>query len=578
MDNQFQFTWTFFLWSAIAIGVLSVAASGHSIAGTPGTESPFEQIQPPWESGRTSIYNFLSSLAKQQGGRFDSSVELPDNENALGKTGGVPFAAGTMDGIFGNFGGTVEVERVEKLYTALRRCIEKPESETVADLYESILSDPALVTIVDALAEKIRQSPPGNSKTVHDLAYWLTTQSPDRAAVKFGIFLLGILTVRHDEILATLGKHDEFTLYSMVAITGNRDAAETEEIIWQMSKRVRGWGRVHTIKRLLQTKRADIKQWFLREACVDTMMAEYLAYGCAVSGGLLEELRAERVDDALVLGATAILTGLFNGAPAPDIEDYEDGCEAVEYLLLHIGQRQTNELRLFLIADTIVQFVNASNANWESLEEMGWTGERRAAISALADEICRREGWRNSAVVIMEQTDASDFDLAADAGERMGLDVWPYRFKRQEAWQPDTPGNQWNYLMKTSDPERIDKILKLAASQFDLEAIATETARTSRSEIGNYRQHGFWSIVSGLARFPGKGWPFVSAALRSPGTAARNAAVQVLTVWDREHWPESALGELRRALAVEPVAETRAAIEKLISDGEDSPPTATPSG
>jgi hypothetical protein len=74
---------------------------------------------------------------------------------------------------------------------------------------------------------------------------------------------------------------------------------------------------------------------------------------------------------------------------------------------------------------------------------------------------------------------------------------------------------------------------------------------------GYQGHHALDFILQDLARFPGKGWPFIRAGLRSPVTRNRNMAVKALRTWGKSAWPPDAEGALKQALSQEPEEGTR---------------------
>src|SRR5207248_2725531 len=116
------------------------------------------------------------------------------------------------------------------------------------------------------------------------------------------------------EIFRTLGRHEEFTLFCAVGLANACDDGETQ--LWELAKHVDGWGRIHLVERLSKTENPEIKDWLLREGYKNSVMYEYLAYPCAVGGGLLAALEADEVDDDLLLSAAEIIQALITGGPA----------------------------------------------------------------------------------------------------------------------------------------------------------------------------------------------------------------------------------------------------------------------
>jgi hypothetical protein len=158
------------------------------------------------------------------------------------------------------------------------------------------------------------------------LAQWLAKRAPDRDSVKIAIAILGL--VPNDEstrILEVLGRHEEFTLYSVVAIANTMEFPD--RVLWRLAKDVTGWGRIHSVTRLRETTDAEIKHWLLRRGYQNDIEDEYTALICAEAGGLLQALRATEPDPELIHGASEIIGAMITsqGGPAPGIEEYADG-------------------------------------------------------------------------------------------------------------------------------------------------------------------------------------------------------------------------------------------------------------
>jgi len=79
-----------------------------------------------------------------------------------------------------------------------------------------------------------------------EVAYKWAAGSDDAVLVKLGISLMGMLNLddREDcrKVIVTLGKYEEFTLYSLHAISGWDDA---DVIASEYAKHLKGWGKTH---------------------------------------------------------------------------------------------------------------------------------------------------------------------------------------------------------------------------------------------------------------------------------------------------------------------------------------------
>ena len=107
-------------------------------------------------------------------------------------------------------------------------------------------------------------------------------------------------------------------------------------------------------------------------------------------------------------------------------------------------------------------------------------------------------------------------------------------------------------------------MVALALERLPLEAIATGPA----DDLGlgrAWRAHsalGF--VVQDLRRFPGRGWPLVAAALRSPVVRNRHGGVRALRAWGKGAWPPEALPAIRRAIDEEPREDVRRSLIELL--------------
>ena len=133
--------------------------------------------------------------------------------------------------------------------------------------------------------------------------------------------------------------------------------------------------------------------------------------------------------------------------------------------------------------------------------------------------------------------------------------------------KPEESG-RWYDLMRRADDERIDEIIALANEKIVLEDIATGPAEEMGLGLEFAWHQNLDFVLQDLREFPGKGPELVEAALQSPVIRTRNLALRVLSGWGEAHWPAGMRNRLNEALPVEPYAETKELIEKVLM-GED---------
>ena len=405
------------------------------------------------------------------------------------------------------------------------------------------------MTYVDPLIESLPRLWKGSREELAEVARWLATEAPDRAAVKLAIALLGVSGEEQDQrVLHTLGLHDEFTLYSAVALTNLLESPA--DALFRLSRRVDGWGRIQGVERLAEVVEegdAEIRDWLVREGFKNSVMYEYLAYTCAVAGDLEEALDREEVDDVLLESAGSILGALISGGPAEGIGDYEAAPNVVERYLYHLAPRASN-LDQFLVAHSLREFLQGA-------AEPMWPPEKRSLLIAKCDSILDRPAWEKLVREHSKTNNDQLFWTVNTAAKHLGVDLWETHLHRLK--QSPLDSTRWYLAMELSNEERIDGLIELAVQSLPLESIATGP----RDEIGFgevWEPHQCLDyVLQGLERYPRRGWILIRAGLHSPLTRHRNMALNALSVWEKSSWPEESANLLKQALQAEPNDDTR---------------------
>lgn len=522
---------------------------------TPRRPWDIDSVARPW-GGQPAIYRYLLEHlegARERGDHAD--VVLPDEDRQSGT--GLRWMAGALDGVFGHHSeGSDPEQTAQTVFAGLRALTEESSDDRAAALYKQLMSSSAL-QFVDALLSMIAQARNLPLDRLHAVARWLATETPDREPVKVAIAILGMISRGEDrEILLTLGKHEEFTLFSVVALLHSEP--DSEPLLWQLAQSVTGWGRIHIVERLADTRDDRIKAWLLREGCRNSIMNEYTALICAKTGDLVTVLRTTNPDAPLLKGAGTILDALMGrGGPAEGIESYADGPEATELFLAHIRNRDAELDHLNVVA-TIGRFVEEERENADE-SAAGWR-QRATRIADHVRAIMGRADWPAKIQSGLSHPDRELFFTATEAARLFGIDTWEVFFERVQRGEDD-----WFFLMQTDDPIRIDRVVRLAEERLPLEDIATGPA----DELGmglEFRAHRSLDFVlSHLDPFPGKGWPLIRAGLQSPVTRNRNIAVRVLAAWEKTNWPPEAELMLRHAMKAEPGEGTRESMRKALA-------------
>ncbi|MGL6251986.1 MAG: hypothetical protein ACRC3F_13760 [Billgrantia desiderata] len=494
-------------------------------------------------------------------GLVEGGEALPD-EDLVQAGKGFSWAPGALDGAFGHHGGGGTAKQVAAaVLRALRTLTQKATSKNAAALYATLCKH-ATLEYIDPLLAAVMGDERLKPERLHAIAQWLVTHAPDREPVKVGVALLGLFRAEEDrDLLLTLGRHEEFTLYVAVALSNVEE--RHERTLWQLAQHVTGWGRIQIIERLAGTQDEHIRAWLLREGYRNDIMVEYTALICATTGDLLSALRLPEPDDALLRGAGEILSALIHGraGPAEGIGEYSQGAETAELYLEHLQNREAT-LEQFLVVSTIKQFLEEElgEAHDPNLE---WH-QRLEKMQGLARSILSRSDWTERVWAGLASNDADTFNTAATAARVLDIDIWEIYFERLERGE----SHHWYFVLQTDDPTRIDRVITLAEERLPLELIATGPA--DELGLGPVFQHhsALDFVLQALRHFPGRGWPLIRAGLQSPVTRNRNMAIRALSAWDKRLWPAETKLVLRTALEREPNGGTQEAMRKVLAGEE----------
>lgn len=520
-----------------------------------GTAGAIAALPAPWDTNAVSLRERIARAVASRASDGDPIELEPD---APHDPDTIRYVDGLRDALFGGGDDTPSKTNARGLVAALGRLVRRPEAAAFRHFHD-LLADSDVLAVIDEFLPRVieqRLSP----DLVAAVARRVASQSPDLAAVKLAIGLLGVCSTDRDlDLVLELGRYEELTLYCAVAVT--HMTHEIERPLWALAQGVVGWGRIQVVRRLTDIRDPEIRAWLLREGYSNVIMTEESAYHCAVEGGLLDALRDDQPDAALLKGAGELIEALIDGGLAEDIDDYADGAEVCALYLAHLARRPATDLRAFLHVQAIRRFEGDAEGPWQERERRGWTAARRLEIRAMTGAYLARPEWLALAEAGLRQEARQDYWPAAAVARDLGVDVWPHNFRRLR----DLGVDHWWELMQTPSEERVLQVLDLAYQRLDL-ALVGSGPGTSLGLGLDYRDDSAADfILQDLRRFPGIGWTLIEVGLRGRTIRARNMALKALAAWDRAQWPVEAEERLRTALAAEPDAKVAQRIEALLA-------------
>lgn len=516
-----------------------------------------ESVTPPW-SDRPSIYqHLLNHIRPGEPGLSEEGERLPDDE-IVHSDRQLRWMPGAIDGAFGHHLGSNEAADVAQKLLESFRSLTRRANNDHAESWYSLLRKYSALSYVDPLLEAVLADNDLDLKRLHTIARWLAEKAADREPVKCAIALLGVVQTGEDrDLLLTLGRHEEFTLFAAVALQNSDDDAELS--LWALACLVTGWGRIHIIERLAATKDAQIKAWLLREGYINSILGEYTALTCAQTGDLLTALRHNNPDEKLLKGAGFLLSTLIQGrrGPAEGIDSYTDGAEATELYLRHLQARDLG-LADYVDVSTIELFLKEEEGEIKN-PALGWP-RRQATLLELTSRIRARPDWEKKIRDELTSADPQTFWTAQEAARLFGYDAWENYFERLKRGE-----DLWYFVMQSDDPERIDRVVQLAEQTLPLDDLASGPS-TSLGLGPEFKHHSALDFVlQELPRFPGKSWLLIRTGLQSPVVRGRNMALRALAAWDRAAWPTDAEAILAQAIANEPIDDVREELRKVLA-------------
>jgi hypothetical protein len=364
---------------------------------------------------------------------------------------------------------------------------------------EAVVRGRRCIRLIDSLLEAVRGEKRIHQATLYPELRRLLRETHWREVAKLCIALLGLYRQEGDvELLRTFARHEEFTLFSAVAL-GNilSDPVPT----WlELAGLVNGWGKVHLVGRLAKHgDRPEVRYWLLRHGCANTVDDNLLAYSIATGCKLDQALDRPVVDAELLEGGRRILNGLVEAGPAPGLDAYEQGATACLHWVRALDGRATR----------LSEFLTVSNLlHWMEEPDHSWPTDIVEELRARMRRILRGPRWPALALERLEHPDPAEAWTAREAARRLELPVFERLLPRLEANRHDIA--LWAYLAAAADRSEMERLVALAHPPGgDVLSI----------------------LLRALRRFPGIGAQVIQAGLADEQAASRLLALDVLGRW-----------------------------------------------
>ena len=267
------------------------------------------------ETKDLSIYELIKNSIQANGELPENFILPPKDPN------GIPWADGAMDGvyIYHTVGNEEDIEPLKNIVFQISEG-KFEEAETNLDKL-----DFSMVSRTNSLLSWIIQEQKQiNLNNLYEFASSRLVTTKNIEVIKFCLSVLAIMNVETDaetiEKVKILALSDEFTLYCLNIFV---KLANSNEEIFEIAKKVKGWGRVHSIG-YLEVTNDEIKEWILEEGCHNYVLPAYTAYTCAKKINLIDMLNEEQISSKKFNDISYLMNALLDETAITGMSALED--------------------------------------------------------------------------------------------------------------------------------------------------------------------------------------------------------------------------------------------------------------
>ena len=237
-----------------------------------------------------------------------------------------PFADGAQDGIFMYHMGhePASPEKVEAIRGVFKKALTgnfKKADELYLKLGTGTLS------IVDDIQDVVFEMGEGDrGAKIWDYAAYLIEEAEETELVKFGLAIAEPFETDDDDVfkeeLRTLALSDELALF---VIFNMRKWTNANEEIFELVKKVKGWGRVFGINFLNEGLSDEIKTWLITDGWDNAVMTEYSVLDIWNQAGAEERLKADDITVGELTGIGRLIeASIGDGKPMSTLSSLEN--------------------------------------------------------------------------------------------------------------------------------------------------------------------------------------------------------------------------------------------------------------
>ena len=472
-----------------------------------------------------SIYELIKNSI-QANGELPEDFKLPPKD-----PNGVPWADGALDGVY-IYHLVENEEDIEPLKNIVFQISEGKFEEAQNNL-ENL--DFFMISRRDPLLNWIIQEQKQiNIDNLCEFAISQLSTSKNIEVIKFCLCVLEIIKLETEkdtiEKVKILALSDEFTLYCLNIL---KNLKNSNEEIFEIAKKVKGWGRIYSVKYLKVTN-DEIKEWILEEGCHNYIIPAYTAYTCAKKINLVEILNEDKISNKKFNDISYLMNALLDEEAITGISNLEDRELLIERYLEKAKTLASTEEDYYAVITLKEYIKNNKEINNELIK--------------ICDEILNSENTRNNVKELLKE--GYGYNIA----KYLGIDIDKYILE----YLQDNPLKNPYIVFNISERENMEKLVSLIEKKLTLEKL--EGAPTDKfyskneknkeyifldtiiKKLGNFGRTEGKFVVSVYPVDPtasmdepenyiGIGENLIICALNSPYVDIRYGAVNTLESW-----------------------------------------------
>ena len=422
----------------ILISILLVGATLFIRCNKKSNDISKEKENKHLETKDLSIYELIKSSI-QANGELPEDFKLPPKD-----PNGVPWADGALDGvyIYHTVGNEEDIEPLKNIVFQISEGKFEEAQNNLENLDFFMISrrDPLLNWI-------IQEQKQINIDNLCEFAISQLSTSKNIEVIKFCLCVLEIIKLETEkdtiEKVKILALSDEFTLYCLNIL---KNLKNSNEEIFEIAKKVKGWGRIYSVKYLKVTN-DEIKEWILEEGCHNYIIPAYTAYTCAKKINLVEILNEDKISNKKFNDISYLMNALLDEEAITGISNLEDRELLIERYLEKAKTLASTEEDYYAVITLKEYIKNNKEINNELIK--------------ICDEILNSEKTRNNVKELLKE--GYGYNIA----KYLGIDIDKYILE----YLQDNPLKNPYIVFNISERENMKKLVSLIEKKLTLEKL-----------------------------------------------------------------------------------------------------------